>query len=312
MTVTGAFLEGLRRMSRAPGLVLAIWAANLTVALPLGVLVLHSIHTFTANSEYHQVLLEGFDTGWHAEFSTSYGAVEETFSPSHVGVGAWLTNLDRWWDGRVFLEQPMLLATGAVFVLLWLVLLGGVLEAVREGAPRPRLPTVLADGLGFFTRMLRLALVTGVGYYLVFRLVRWLFPAVHRMTIDFTTEKQVLLYNLAAAALVVLLVTLIRLVSDYAKVSMVVERRRSALLAAFTGLRFVFGNPLRVFGTACFYGIVMALWYLAYSIVAPGSGDSTPLAILLAFALSQLFLLVKQALRIAFLGSEMTFFEVLG
>ncbi len=297
-------------MSRAPGLVLAIWAANLTIAAPLAVLLLSSIHTFTASSEYHQALLDGFDTGWHAEFSTSHGAVEETFSPSQTGMGAWLANLDRWWDGRVFLEQPMLLATGAVFVLLWLLVLGGVLEAMREGAPRPRLPNVLADGLGFFPRFLRLTLLTGALYYLIFRFVRWLFPEVHRMTADFTTERQVLLYNLAAAAIIVLLITLVRLISDYARVSMVVERRRSVLLAALGGFRFVVGSPLGALGIACLYGVLMAVLFLVYSMLAPGSGDSTPLAILLAFALSQVFLVAKQALRIAFLGSEMAFFEI--
>lgn len=299
-------------MLRAPGLVLAVWAANLTIAAPLAVFVFSSIHTFTADSEYQQALLEGLDTGWHAEFSTSHGPVGETFLPSHLGVGAWLTNLDRWWDGRVFLEQPIMLATGAVFVLLWLLLLGGVLEAMREGAPRPRLSTVLADGLGFFPRLLRLALLIGAGYYLIFRLVRWLFPEVHRMTADFTTERRVLLYNLAAAGLIVLLITLLRLVSDYAKVSLVVERRRSALVAAVRGLRFVLGNPFRVLGIAGFYGGMMVLLFLIYSAVAPGSRDSTPLAILFAFGLSQVFVVAKHALRIAFLGSELAFFEIKG
>ena len=312
MKATSASFEGLRRMLRAPGMVLAIWLANLVIAAPLAVFVLESIHSFTADSDYHQVLLEGFDTGWYAEFKTSGGALEETFSPGHVGIGAWLANLDRWWDGRVFLEEPMLVATGAVFVLLWLVVLGGVLEAMREGAPRPRLPTVLADGLGFFPKLLRIALLTGGGYYLIFRFTRWLFPRLHEMTIDLTSERQVLLYNLVAAAFVVLLITLLRLVSDYAKISVIVERRRSALLAVVRGLGLVAGNPLRVLGIACFYGVVTVVLFLVYSVVAPGVGDSTPLTILLALGLSQIFLIAKQALRIAFLGSEVAFFEMSG
>ena len=310
MRATGASFEGLRRMLRAPGLVLAIWLANLTIAAPLAVFLLQSIHVFTAGSDYHQILLEGFDTGWYAEFTTSNGALEETFSPSQVGIGAWLANLDRWWDGRVFLEEPILLATGAVFVLLWLIMLGGVLEAMREGAPGPRLPTVLADGLGFFPRLLRIALVTGVGYYSIFRFARWLFPRVHELTIDFTSERQVLVYNLVAAGLVVLLITLLRLVSDYAKIAVIVERRRSALLAVARGLGFVAARPFRVLGIACFYGVVMVFLFWAHSAVGPGAGDATPGAILLAFGLGQVFLVVKHALRIAFLGAEMAFFEI--
>ena len=50
-------------MSKAPGLVIAIWAANLAIAAPLAVTMLDSIHSFTAETDYHQTLLEGMDTG---------------------------------------------------------------------------------------------------------------------------------------------------------------------------------------------------------------------------------------------------------
>jgi len=310
MRATSASLEGLRRTAKAPGLVLATWLLSLVVAAPLSIFILESIHAFTARSEYHGALLEGFDTGWHAEFKAAHGPVEETLSPGHVGIGAWLTNLDRWWDGRVFLEEPALVITGAVFVLCWLLLLGGVLEAVREGAPRPRLSTVLADGLGFFPRFLRVAAMSGVAYVTVFRFARWLFPRVHETTADLTSEKTVLLYNLAAASLVVVLIVFIRLVSDYAKVSMVVDRRRSAAMAVVQGLRFVVANASGAAGIAIAYGVFMILLFLIYSGLAPGAGDSSSAAILVGFLVSQVFVAAKLALRVAFLSSQLTYYEI--
>ena len=312
MNATGALFEGLRRALRAPGLVLALWAANWIIAVPLAVFMLESIHSFTARSSYNEALLEGFDTGWFAEFTEAGGAIEESLTPSHIGVGAWLSNLDRWWDGRVFLENPWLLATGALFVVLWLFVLGGVIESLREGAPRPRLASVLGDGVDFFPRLLRLGVLTATGYYAIFRFVRWLFPKIQAMTIDVTSESWVLFANLAAATVVVLLITLVRVVSDYAKISMVVERRRSALLSLVRGLRFVVGQPLRVMAIAGMFGGLMFLLFLGYHILSPGAGDSTPLTILTALAIGQVFLVAKQALRIAFLASEVAFFEVPG
>ncbi len=302
--------EGTKRMLRAPGLILTIWAVNLIIAAPLGLVLLESIHAFTKSSAYHQKLLEGFDTGWYEEFSSSLSGPIESFSPGQVGIGAWLDNLDRWWDGEVFLEQPALLATAAAFVLVWLFLLGGVLEGLREGAPRPRLSTVLADGAGRFPVFLRLALLTGVGYYFVFRLARWLFPKIHIATADLTVERDVLLYNLAGAALVVALVVAVRMVADYAKIAIVVERRSSAFIAAMRGVRFVVANPVRVAGIAGLYGAVMLGLFLVYAQLAPGAAESTRFAILAAVAVSQFFLVAKLALRVAFLGSEMAFFEV--
>ncbi|MFQ5527508.1 MAG: hypothetical protein ACE5GX_14745 [Thermoanaerobaculia bacterium] len=312
MRASRAFTEGLKRMSRAPGLICGIWLAGLVIAAPVSLWLLESIHRFTRDSQYSQVILEGFDTGWYQEYSSSGAGAPESFSPGKVGLGAWLSNLDRWWDGRVFLNEPAILATGIAFVLVWLLLLGGVLEGLREGAPRPRLPTVVADGVARFPIFLRLALITGVGYYLVFRLARWLFPKIHRATLDMTVEKEVLAYNLAGAAVVVLLLVLLRLISDYAKVAIVVERRRGAALALLRGARFLVANPGRAFGIAAFYGVALVALFALYSIAAPGVADSTPLAILAAAALGQLFVVLKLALRIALLGSELALFEVAG
>lgn len=310
MTAARAFSEGLKRMLRAPGMVTAIWALNLAVALPLAAVVFDAIDGFSRDSHYHEVLLEGFDTGWYTEFSSAQSGVAGSFAPGKLGVGAWLANLDRWWDGRVFLEQPAVLASGLAFALLWLLLLGGVLEGMREGAPRPRLTTVLADGAARFPVFLRLALITGVGYYLVFRFARWLFPRIHEATGDLTVEREVLAANLAGAAVVLALLVSIRLVGDYAKMAVVVERRKSASLAALRGLRFVLSRPLRVLGVALLYAVLMTALFAVYSLLAPGAADSTGTAILLAAALGQAFVLVKVALRVAFLASELALFEV--
>lgn len=302
--------EGLRRASRAPGLIVTLWAINLLVATPLAVLLFESIDEFTAESGYHQALLEGLDTGWYAEFSTSNGSLGETFSPGHVGVGAWLTNLDRWWNGKVFLEAPALLAAGAVFVVLWIAILGGLLEALREGAPRPRLSGVLADGASFFPRFARIALIMAAAYYGLFRFAYWLFPRIHDWTSDLTSERQVLLCNLAAAGVIVLLLAALRMVSDYAKIATVVERRRSAVSAVSRGVRFVLGEPLGALGIAAGYGLITVLVFLLYAAIAPDSRDATPFAILLAFGISQAGLVVKLVVRVAFLGSQVSFFEV--
>jgi len=309
MSSATASFEGLKRMLRSPGMIGLVWIANFAVALPLAVAVGGAIHASIKKSDVHQELLEGFDTGWHAEFASDHGGVVGSFSPAHVGVGSWLNNLDNWWDGSLFSEEPTVVAAGLLFALIWLFLVGGVIEALREGAPRARITAVLADGATRFPRLVRLAAITGVFYYLVFRLARWIFSRISDATIDFTVERDVLVYNLAGACLVVLMLATVRLVSDYAKVSVVLERRRSALLAAWRGLRFVVSNPVRVFVVALAYGLMAVALVFVYSKLAPGAAESSPLAIVGALLWSQLFLAVKFSLRVALLGAEVALFE---
>ena len=54
----------------------------------------------------------------------------------------------------------------------------------------------------------------------------------------------------------------------------------------------------------------MAVLFGVYSRLAPGVGESSGVAILAAFAITQVFAALKVALRVAFLASELALFEV--
>jgi hypothetical protein len=290
-------------------MLLFLWLASFFFALPATVVITESIDASAGESRMRVRLLEGFDTGWHGEYLHTARGIETTVSPSQVGLGAWLDNLDEGWSGRLFTRPWGVVATGGLFALLWLFFLGGILERLRRSRPRFFLSDFLGSGGGFFFRFFRLAVVSGVLYYLVFKLAWWLFPWIRERTEDITVERTVLLYNLLGAALIVLLLVLIKLIFDYAKIAMVVEGRRSALWALLRGLRFVLRRPLRTFGLVVGFALLLALVFTVYGFVAPGAGQATPLAIVGAFLVSQLFLVAKLFLKLGLLGSQVALYE---
>jgi hypothetical protein len=290
-------------------MLLFLWLASFFFALPATVVITESIDASAGESRMRVRLLEGFDTGWHGEYLHTARGIETTVSPSQVGLGAWLDNLDEGWSGRLFTRPWGVVATGGLFALLWLFFLGGILERLRRSRPRFFLSDFLGSGGGFFFRFFRLAVVSGVLFYLVFRLAWWLFPWIRERTEDITVERTVLLYNLLGAALIVLLLVLIKLIFDYAKIAMVVEGRRSALWALLRGLRFVLRRPLRTFGLVVGFALLLALVFTVYGFVAPGAGQATPLAIVGAFLVSQLFLVAKLFLKLGLLGSQVALYE---
>ena len=103
----------------------------------------------------------------------------------------------------------------------------------------PDSDSFLASSSRYFFRFLRLVIAAGLAYYLIYRFSLWLFPEIERATRDVTVERTVLLYNLVAAAFVLLLLVLVKVSIDYAKISTVVEERRSMVLAALRGAQFV-------------------------------------------------------------------------
>ena len=304
MGVIAATATGLSRALGSPRIVLCLWLLNLLVALPAAVAIGESIRESVGHSLADEGLRSGLDLGWYGEFYDGATELERTFRPSVVGVGALLDNLESWFSGEMFSGHRGIVALGLVWALLWTLLIGGVLEQVSRARAGLTFGTVLAKGAGYFWRMLRLGVFSGVLYYWIYRFARKLFPWIEDATRDVTAERTVLVYNLLGAVLILLLFFLVRLSFDYAKIAVVRENRRSAVLAALRGVGFVLSNPRRTLGTGLVFVVLGLGLTLVYAGIAPGAGQSGWWSLLAAFFVGQALLVLKLGLRVALLGAE--------
>lgn len=303
-----AVLHGIRRVVGMPRLLVWLWLANLAFALPMAAVVSDSISQSLGASYTGEALLEGLDLIWHTEYKSASSGLGATFEPSQVGVGAFLDNLERWFSGRLFELDRGLVTAGVVYALFWAFLLGGALVHLQNGE-RPSLRSFGAFCGEYFFRFARLIGVMAGPYWLVYKFGRWLFGRVEWWARDVTVERTVLGYYLFAAALVVLMLTVLRMIADYAKAAMVYEDRRSALLAALRGARFVATHPVATLGLTLWFaaGGVVVLWL--YKLLAPGVGQASWLAVIGAFLVGQLFLLARLAVRLSLLGGELQLYD---
>lgn len=301
-------LNGAQRVLRVQRVVIWLWIANLLFALPLAVHVGEQVRRSIGASRVGESLLEGFDLVWHTEYQAEAEGVGGSLEPSQVGVGALLDNLELWFSGEIFELDPGLITAGGLYALLWALLVGGAIGYLQSGE-RPTLRGFFGFGGEFFFRFARLTVVSAVLYYLVYRFSKWLFGWLEHRTRDVTVEKSVLLVYLLAAAVVIVLLIFIRMLADYAKVAMVMEDRRSALLAALRGARFVLSRPLATFGLVLQLAAAGWLVLYLYSLLAPGVTQASWLAVIAAFLFSQLFLIVRLGLRLTLLGGELDLYE---
>ena len=303
-----AALSGCSRLLRARRILIWLWVANLLFALPLAAVVADSVRRSIGASRVGEELLEGLDLVWHSEYQASTDGIGGSLSPSQVGVGAFLDNLELWFGGELFALDPGLVAAGCLYALLWALLLGGTLVYLQSGE-RPTVRAFFGFGGEFFLRFVRLTVILAGAYYSIYRFSGWLFRRIEYQVRDVTVEKTVLIYYLAAAVLVIAMLALVRMISDYAKVAMIVEDRRSALLAAWRGLRFVLGQPFRTSGLVLLVAAAGAAVLGVYSWVSPGVGQSSWLTVVAAFLVGQFFLIVRLGLRLTLLGGEIELYE---
>ena len=308
MSAVRALFGGLGKVLASPSLVLWLWIVNLVVALPFAALMASSLRESIGESLVHEKLRRGFDMGWYGEFIAEAKGIEQTFTPSIVGAGAFFDNIEAWFNGKLFELTPGLVGIGMIYALVWTLFLGGIFHRFSAGAGLFRLGEFFQQGGAFFFRYLRLALVSAVLYYGVYQFAAWLFSKIAETSRDVTIEENVFAYVVAGSVLVVFMLTFVNMVFDYAKIATYRENRRSMLVATLTGFGFVLSNLGRTLTLYYGLGAVGIALLLLYQSIAPGVSQATTVSVAFAFLVSQAYLVAKLALRLTFYASQMTLY----
>ena len=298
-----AFLDGLMRVKRAPWLVIGLWLSTLLLALPLSLALHAMLGEHLGSSMAAQAVAEGLSFDWWNEFLAQTTGVGKTFVPAILGFAAILQNLSGVAD-----------ASGPPSPVVWVVVAQLLLSTFLLGGLLDRLARDRAIGAGAFFaacgvyvfRFLRLSVVSIAVYAFLFITVHgWLFDGVYpRLIADLTVERTAFFYRLGLYAVFGALVLFANLVFDYAKVRAVVEDRRSMIGALSAGFRFVRRNLGAAVGLYAVNSVAFLAMLFLYYLTAPGAAADT-----LAFAIGQLFIVLRVIVRLQFAASQTALFQ---
>ena len=309
MTLLKSIGGGLSVALSSWRIALLLWLTGLLFALPAAMLIEEAVHESIGSSLVHETLRGPMDMAWLEEFMEEARGVSSMVQPSRLSPAGVFDNLELWFSGDLFRENKGIAALGVLFALFWTLMSGGVLAHVISPDDHVGLAPFLASSSRYFFRFLRLVAIAGVGYYGIYRFSTWLFPRIERATRDVTVEGTVLTINLLAGAFVVLLLILVKVTVDYAKISTVVEERRSMSLAALRAFQFVVVHPLRTLGVYFSMGVLGLLLTAAYFYLVPGVTGSGLGIVILALVVGQVYILLRWMLRIGLLGAESIVFQ---
>lgn len=304
MNIVRFVVHGLRQAASARKLLALLWLVNALAALPLALAVMTAIGDDVGASLYDQGLRTGIDMDWLAEYAHRSQGVAALFTVPRTGKGVVYENLDGWLSGAIFTLPPAVLATGALYGLVWTFLLGAVVSRLRQPHSRVSLARFAGDGGRYFLRLVLLAAAAAAVYAAIYQLGRWLFAGLEEAARDVTAEGTVLVWSLLGSVALVALLNLARMVFDYAKIAVVADDL-AAPLALWQGARFVAAHPLRTAGVYAGIGAVSLLVLALYAALAPGAGQSTALTVVLAFAAGQLFVAARLGVRLALLAAQL-------
>jgi hypothetical protein len=306
--IARAFTDGLRRVTAAPWVLAGMFVMTFVMAVPLALTLRGSIEAHLGSSLVAGAVADGVDYDWWQEFSSQASGLATTFTPTVLGFAAVLDNISSVLDGEG--EIVPIAGALAAYLCVWTFLLGGIIDRyARQRATRTH-GFFSAAGVYFF-RFLRLGLIAGLLYWLLFRYVHpWLFDTwFDRATRDVDSERIAFAWRMLMYAIFAALLVAVNVAMSYAKVRLVVEDRRSAIGALVAALRFCWRHKRAVAGV---YGLnvllllaVIALWAL----VAPGAGGAG-LSMWARFIAGQLYILARLAVGMQFVASHAALFQI--
>ena len=300
----GSFAEACRRVIAAPALAASLLVVTLLMAMPLAAALGGMIETSLGSSLTAKQAAWNWDAAWAAEFAAQAQGLGKTFTHEIIGFGGTLKILSGIAD-NVPLNTTLVGAVMA-FSVLWLFLTGGIIDRLARGRAVRAAGFFAACG-GYFWRLLRLAVVMWATYWALFK---WLHPLLltriyDHYTRDMTSERDGLVVRVLLYLAFGLVLFVFNLIFDYAKVRLVVEDRRSVISALGASMRFLRRRPFRAFGLYLLNAVAFLMVLRIWLEIAPQAWHSVGWA----FLVTQIYLLVRIWLRLAFVASEVVFFQ---
>ena len=305
--IRAAWLDGLDRVRRAPALVAGVFILTLVTAMPLAVAMRGAIAAHLGRSLAAGAAADGVNYDWWQEFMSQASGLDATFTPAVIGFAATLDSLSSVADARGA-ALPVAAAL-ALYLLGWLFLTGGILDRLARQRPTRAYGFFAACGV-FFWRFLRLGVIAGALYWVLFTYVhRWLLDdAYERLILDVSAERVAFFWRLSLYAVFGAALVAVNIVTDYAKIRLVVEDRRSAVGALSAALGFLARHPGRALGVYALNSGLFLVLLAVWAIVDPGAGGAGA-GMWLGFAATQVYLLSRLALKLLFMASQTALFQ---
>jgi hypothetical protein len=306
-TVWGAFVDGWRRVASAPALLAGVFAVSLALGLPLAAVLHGMIAAHLGPSLAAETAVSGVNWDWWQEFSSQATGIGTTFSPSVIGFAVVLQNVSDLLDNRP-LATVMAGAVGA-WLVIWSLLAGGILDRYARNRRTGPHGFFAACGAHFF-RLLRLGALALIAYALLFR---YLHPALFGkvapwLTWSSTVERNVFALRVVFYLLFGLLLVLVNVLVDYARVRLVVEDRHSAVGALAAAGRFVLRHPRHVAGLYALNATVFLAVIAVYALVAPGAAGAG-WAAWWGVLVGELYIAARLAVKLQFYASQTALFQ---
>ena len=312
MKVIINFLKGLKTTSRATRMIIFLLVINLAFSMILAVPMFHSLKNSFGSSLVGERMAEGFDYLWWEEYRDDAQGLEQTFSPSIIGKGAILNNLEGLIQVRVFDLPPIVLVFGLLYVILHTFLAGGILSTLKKPNLHFSMKKFFSGAGSQFFRFMLLMFFSWIFFLIIGQVVKGGFDSILESIRDTAfSEVTPFYFGLIFSAIVLFLFLFIQMVFDYGRIKVVLEDSSNVLKSAAGAFGFVLrhlGSTLGLFFLLFLVQIIFTLIFILIQGIIP---QSSFMGVVMAFFCQQIFIFGLIWIRCWLYSSQMELYRYL-
>jgi hypothetical protein len=306
------FFKGFKTTGKATRMIILLLVINLAFSLILAVPMYHSLKDSIGNSLVGERMAEGFDYLWWGEYRDEAQGLEQTFTPSIIGKGAILNNLEGLIQLRIFDLPPIVLVLGLLYIILHTFLAGGILSILKNADQKFSLKKFFHGAGSHFFRFFLLMLISWVFFLIIGQAVKGGLDSILDGVRETAFSEIAPFYlGLVFSAVVFFLFLFVQMAFDYGRIKIVLEDSPNIIASAAGAFRFVFrylGSTLGLFYLLFLVQIIFTLIYIQIQGIIP---QSSLLGVVVAFLFQQFFIFGLIWIRCWLYSSQMELYRYL-
>ncbi len=303
-------IKGLKATKKTARMVLLLLVLNLAFSAILSVPMYHSLKESFGDSLVGERMAQGFDMLWWEEFRDQSEGLEKTFTPSIIGKGAILNNLEGLALMTFVALPPAVLVFGVIYIIFRTFLAGGILSIFNQKDADFSLKKFFGGaGVHFFPFFLVMFLSWVLYFGVLGTLYRGLGSIRDTVAQNSFSEITPFYLGLFFSMILLFVLFLMQMLFDYTRIQIVVEQRKNILRALRDAMEFIIRHPGSTLALFYLLFLVNVLVTLVYVMIQSLIPQNTALNVILVFLIQQSFIFAIIFMRCWLYAGEMELYK---
>ena len=163
--------------------------------------------------------------------------------------------------------------------------------------------------INYFGRFTKLFLVSMIFYFACISIFFLLSDLISNLTEDTITEIWPVLLNYVNIVILVILVSFVLMIFEYAKIIVINENASGIFSSVFEAAKFFMMNFFKTIGIFLIYFIIGIIFLVIFNLIDSVISTNTSITIAVFFIISQVYIFMRQYLRLALYDSIIVYYQ---